>query len=208
VIRYSVKTTNNATFEAVTVEQARNQCNVSHREDDQFLRAAILAAQSYIEKQLECVICLQTVQFRFDRFPKTNTPIPLPLFPIQEIESVSYINPDAVATTLTLAKVVQPQSYGKYEMKLVDWEYWPQTRQTPNAVTIQALVGWVSPEAIPAAIKQAILMLVGHWYLNRESVIVGQTSKEIEFATSMLLESMRPGENELSDQLGEGFSDE
>jgi uncharacterized phiE125 gp8 family phage protein len=208
VIRYATKTTETATFEAVTVEQARNQCNVSHREDDQFLRAAILAAQSFIEKQLECVICLQTVQFRFDRFPSKATPLPLPLFPIQEVESVSYINPDSIATTLDLAKVVQPQSFGKYEIRLTDWEYWPQVRSTPNAVTVTTLAGWQSPETIPAAIKQAILLLVGHWYLNRESVIVGQTSKEIEFATSMLLESMRPGENELSDQLGEGFGDE
>lgn len=39
----------------------------------------------------------------------------------------------------------------------------------------------------PETIKQAVRLLVGHWYENRESVIVGRTSKEIEHTVSALV---------------------
>jgi hypothetical protein len=42
---------------------------------------------------------------------------------------------------------------------------------------------WAAPEDI----KQAVRMLVAHWYLNREAVVVGSTSAEVEIAVRALL---------------------
>jgi hypothetical protein len=46
---------------------------------------------------------------------------------------------------------------------------------------------------VPAAIRHAILMLVGHWYEARSSVLTGTISKEIEFGVKSLLDSQRWG---------------
>lgn len=44
---------------------------------------------------------------------------------------------------------------------------------------------------INAAIKQAMLMLIGHWYEHRESVVIGATTKEIELGVWRLIQPYR-----------------
>lgn len=36
-------------------------------------------------------------------------------------------------------------------------------------------------------VQQALLLLVGHWYANREAVVVGQTSNQVPLAFERLL---------------------
>lgn len=40
-------------------------------------------------------------------------------------------------------------------------------------------------------VKAAMLLLIGHWYTNRESVVVGQTVAEVPFAVEALLQPYR-----------------
>lgn len=40
-------------------------------------------------------------------------------------------------------------------------------------------------------VKAAMLLLIGHWYANRESVAVGQTVAEVPFAVEALLQPYR-----------------
>ncbi|MFZ5338746.1 head-tail connector protein [Enterobacter asburiae] len=40
-------------------------------------------------------------------------------------------------------------------------------------------------------VKAAMLLLVGHWYANRETVSVGQTVAEVPFAVEALLQPYR-----------------
>lgn len=40
---------------------------------------------------------------------------------------------------------------------------------------------------LTADVEQAILMLVGHWFANRESVVVGPSSSEVPLGVNTLL---------------------
>lgn len=40
-------------------------------------------------------------------------------------------------------------------------------------------------------VKAAMLLLIGHWYANRETVSVGQTVAEVPFAVEALLQPYR-----------------
>jgi hypothetical protein len=46
---------------------------------------------------------------------------------------------------------------------------------------------------VPASIRHACLMLVGHWYESRSTVLVGSISKPLEFAVESLLSSQKWG---------------
>ncbi|EOA3031101.1 head-tail connector protein [Yersinia enterocolitica] len=37
----------------------------------------------------------------------------------------------------------------------------------------------------------AILLLIGHWYTNREATVIGVTSKQLEFTVDSLLQPYR-----------------
>lgn len=205
MIRYSLKRLTNPAFDAVTIDRARQQCNVSHNEDNQFLKSCLLAAQAYIEKALECTIGESNWLLTLDRFPASNAPLPIPMWPVKEVTAVRYTDTNGVEQTLSLASITQPASEGRFQMCSVDWQAWPIVRHNPNSVEIEFTAGWSGREDVPPQITQAILMLVAHWYENRESVLIGQTSKEIEFATTALIESIRPGDDVVSDQLGEDY---
>lgn len=45
---------------------------------------------------------------------------------------------------------------------------------------------WNAPEAV----KQAVRMLVGHWYVNREAAVVGTISSEVELGVRMILQAV------------------
>jgi uncharacterized phiE125 gp8 family phage protein len=47
---------------------------------------------------------------------------------------------------------------------------------------------------VPAAIRHAILMLVGHWYESRQAVIAtGAVPQEVPYGVQSLLDSQRWG---------------
>jgi uncharacterized phiE125 gp8 family phage protein len=56
-----------------------------------------------------------------------------------------------------------------------------------NGVEIQVVVGYGAEDAVPQEYKQAILLLLGHWYENREQVTVGEVAREIPMGVEALL---------------------
>jgi hypothetical protein len=50
--------------------------------------------------------------------------------------------------------------------------FWPVTRWIDNAVWIRYTVGFDNAAAIPATIRQAMLLLIGHLYENRQDVVL------------------------------------
>ncbi len=60
-----------------------------------------------------------------------------------------------------------------------------------DPVIITMTVGYGAAEDVPAAIKQAILLMVGHWFANREAVNVGNIVSELPFGATALLAPYR-----------------
>jgi uncharacterized phiE125 gp8 family phage protein len=79
-------------------------------------------------------------------------------------------------------------------VKALYGQTWPPHLMDDNAVSVTWWAGYGSAgSSVPAAVRHAILMLVGHWYENRSTVLVGSTSKQLEFAVESLLSSHRWG---------------
>jgi len=64
---------------------------------------------------------------------------------------------------------------------------WPSTRSVANAVTIRFVCGYASAAAVPFSMLAAIKLLVGHWYSNRESSVVGATVQTIPQGVDSLI---------------------
>ena len=63
---------------------------------------------------------------------------------------------------------------------------WPSTRDVIQAVILTYKAGYASADDVPEDIKHAIKLLVGHWYVHRESVS-SLTLKEMPQAAKSLL---------------------
>lgn len=162
--------------------------------EDDLVSALITAAREYCEGFTSRALATQTLEAYPPRFPCDNE-IELPCPPLQSITSVKYTNSDGDETTMTENTdyiVDTERTVGRIVLPYA--ETWPTaTLYTVNPIKIRYVAGYNDSNTIPKSIKQAMLLLIGHWYANREAVLVGQgtMSKEIEFAVKALLSMYR-----------------
>ena len=64
--------------------------------------------------------------------------------------------------------------------------FWPSARSTKDAVRVDFTCGYGAAEDVPQGIKRAVLLLVGSWYGNRETVAPVTMSEIPQSATWML----------------------
>ncbi len=102
-------------------------------------------------------------------FPGSNGRIILPLPPLKTVKSLKYYDIDGVEQTLggststTAFETVAPTDDPGF-VEPVSGEVWPSTRPRADAVTLRFVSGYASRAAIPAGIKEAILLKTEHLY--------------------------------------------
>lgn len=65
---------------------------------------------------------------------------------------------------------------------------WPGTTLRPaNGICVTFIAGYGAASAVPENIKQAMLLLIGHFYENREAIVIGQTAMPLPMAVESLL---------------------
>ena len=160
--------------------------------EDNLLNMLITSAREYCENYTRRAFATQTLEGYLDCFPSDVIEIPNP--PLQSVTSIKYTDSDSTETTLTedtdyivdtdsnIGRIVLP--YGE--------SYPSFTPYTVNPIKIRYITGYYASNLIPKALKQAMLLLIGHWYLNREAVAPNMTT-EIKFAVQALLSMYRVG---------------
>lgn len=172
--------------EPLTTAEAKTHLVVDHSDDDTYIDTLVAAARAYVEQYTGRQLVTATWTMDLERFPGDDF-IQLPFPPLQSVTSVKYYDLSNSQQTLAASKyVVADSTPGR--LRLVSGEAWPQVYpDRAQAVEVIFVAGYGAASAVPADIKHAIKMLVGHWYENRETVTVGQTSKPVAFATDALL---------------------
>ena len=68
----------------------------------------------------------------------------------------------------------------------------PNLSDRINAVHVKYTVGFGTTSAdVPDGIKQAVLLTIGNWYENRQSVISGRTATELPLSSQYLLDQYK-----------------
>jgi uncharacterized phiE125 gp8 family phage protein len=188
-------------LDPVSVAEAKAHCRVDSTDDDGLIAGYVLAARQHVEQVTGRALITQTYDLTVDNdWPwildlETNRHrrlVEFPKAPLQSVTSVSYV--DSAGVTQTLASNQYVVDAGTYVGRM--WPaygvVWPTVRCQPKTVTIRFVAGYgVSPSSIPEPLRQAILLLVGHWYENREAVNVGNIVTEFPQAVASLLAPFR-----------------
>lgn len=158
---YPPKVTTPST-EPVSVAEAKRQCNVLHDDDDALFTALIAAARDHVERYCGTPLATQTVEVKCDAFCDLRR---LALAPAQSVSSISYI--DTSGDEQTLPAPSYEQRFDGLEAAIVPayGQRWP-VKQIGSRITLTLVVGY---EAIPAAVKHAMLLWIAEAYLNREN---------------------------------------
>ncbi len=183
------------TIEPITLIEARAHLRLdisgsppSHP-DDMLISSLIKAVRQHIDGQygwLGRAILPQTWELYLDEFPDNEIRIPLP--PLISIDSVKYDDPNGNEQTVSPANyVVDNVSQPAWILPISTFS-WPDTMDTVNAVRIRFQAGYTDVASVPESIKAAMKLMIGHFYENRENVIVGASSAiELPQAAEALL---------------------
>lgn len=175
--------------EPVTRTQAIQQTYAESELDKQFLDDAITTARIETERYCDSAFITQTWKQYLDCFPSDI--IRLRKDPIQSVTSIKYIDTDGVQQTLVEGTDYQVDTVSTPPRIIPEPGItWPSVEYgRMNAVEIEYIAGYGDTEAdVPWPIKKAILMLVGHYYENREEA-TSDTVKSVPHGWEAILMS-------------------
>ncbi len=179
----------------------------SHPDDDLLQTVYIPAAREACEVISGRAFAPQTFELSLRSFPWPSVAygrngIALGMGPIAGIDTFGYYDGDDVAQILASSEyVLDPYRDGGYVYP-VNGGSWPSAQVKPNGVTIRFTAGFDAANGspadrpLPSRYKQAMLLMLGHLYENREDT------------TTLKLESIPMGVRALlgPDSLVNGFA--
>jgi uncharacterized phiE125 gp8 family phage protein len=167
----------------LTVDAVREHLRLEGADDsDEYLGALVSAVETYLDGYsgvLGRALVTQSWSRSFDSFPCFDT-IRLPLGRLQSIDSVMYYDLDGSQLAFGASKYSGIEDGVGPCVKLGYNQIWPNTQIRPEAVTITWTCGYGAAADVPSPIIHAAKLLVGHFYVNREAVALGDRVAAIE----------------------------
>jgi uncharacterized phiE125 gp8 family phage protein len=107
------------------------------------------------------------------------------------VQSIVYSDTNGASQTVASSDYVVSTFDEPGRIALANGKSWPSTLEQINAVRVDYTAGYgATADTVPEAIKQAMRMLVSHWYENREATVSAATlPREMDFAVR---ETLRP----------------
>ena len=160
--------------------------------DDALLAGLIIglikAAREWCEGYQNRAYITQTWHLYLDQWPEEYIRVPLP--PLQSVPAagIKYTDSAGAINTWLAANYLVDVYSEPGRIVLAYGKSWPSVMLQPAyGIEVEFIAGYGVAAAVPERVKQAMKLLVGHWYENREAVLIGTISKEIEFAVKALL---------------------
>lgn len=193
---YAVKTITAPTDEPIDSTEVKKHIAIDSSETtfDTQINDYIKAATAYIEVATGRQICTATYDLIVDRFPAGRAAINIPKGQLQSITHIKYIDGDGVQTTLSSSKYKVSDSREPGIIQPAFDEVWPVSRREIDAVEIRFVCGYGDSDATPEGIKQAALLLVGHYFEHREAVAFNAAPAVVPLALQSILAAYKIGE--------------
>ncbi len=185
--------------EPVTVAEAKAHLRVDTSEDDAYVQNLVTSAREWCEQYLDRTLVNTQWVMRFDSFPPDGThDIELPRPPMATAGtttavSLTFTYEDGTTATYSTASYRVDRNSTPGAVKTLYGQTWPPHLMDDNAVSVTWWAGYgAAGSSVPAAIRHAILMIVGILYEKRAAAESGSLN-EVPFGVKSLLDSQRWG---------------
>lgn len=169
--------------EPITLAEAKAHLRVTSTGEDTLITSLITAAREQAESFTRRKFITQQWRLYYDELAGLTLN---DVTPVDSVGAVKYLDTDGVLTTLAADqyKLVKGEPAAVLEAYGIDW---PSTRDEKEAVYIDITCGYGAASAVPQTIKQAMLLLIGHLFENRQAVSVGAAASEMPMSVNYLL---------------------
>lgn len=174
----------------ISADEAKTHLKVEGSDEDALIEGLVKGATQHLDGYagvLGCCLVTQTWRQDFDDFAKI---LRLPMR-AAGVTSISWVDAAGATASIDAANYeLQADALGSFVRFIDDYDF-PGDLAETRAVRVTYTAGYGDAAAVPAPLKVAILLLVGHWYANREAVNVGNITSELPLGVAMLIAPYR-----------------
>lgn len=175
------------TEEPVSVAEIVEHSRLDTVESSTYVAGLIAAAREHVEQLAWRALMTQTWELWLDDWPDEDE-LRLPYPPLASVLSVKYYDDADQESTLDSNAYYVDTIEEPGRIVLRNGQAWPGTTlRVANGIAVRFEAGWASASDVPAAYKQAVRLLVGYWYENREAAQGGNVPAEIAFSIDALI---------------------
>lgn len=153
----------------ISVAEAKAQMRVEGNDDDTIIERLVNAAVAFVDVQGVLGRAMITQTWGEWLAPNPSTVL-LSLGPVQSVSAIKYYDVDGVLQTATLADFNVFGTPNRITITPKTGKAWPVTQNRDDAIKIEYVIGYgASSTSVPQTVRHALMMLVAHWYENRET---------------------------------------
>lgn len=164
--------------EPITLFEAKRQCKApSDSSEDGLIVGLITAARERVEAITGRQLIEATFEQRGQCFDECAIVLPKP--PLRSVTAITYVDANGVTQTWSSANYQVDAPAGPYaergRVAPIAGGAWPIVKyDTWNAAIVRFKAGYgTTPATVPMSIRQAMLLMIGAWYVNREDMVSG-----------------------------------
>lgn len=159
--------------EPIELEDVKTHLRVDDTTDDTLIEAILIAARQWLEEVCNSAFLTQTIQMQLDEWPE-GSEFKIPRAPLQSVTSIGYTDEDGDTHTMSTDEIIVDIASKPGRIILKHDASWPsETLRAAAGITITYVAGYGENDDLPRPLRLAMLLLIGHWYENREAVVVG-----------------------------------
>lgn len=159
----------------VTLTEVKDQLRVEHTDDDTLINRLISVAVAYTDVQ--GALGHAMISQKWGQWVDSTPPaaVKLILGPVLQVNAIKYYDTSGSLQTDTLTNYeVLGTSFATTVGPKEGFD-WPVTQDRSDAIRIEYTIGYGEATTdVPQTLRHALMMLIGHWYDNRENTMMDE----------------------------------
>jgi len=154
--------------------------DLSDTSEDGYLDALCSAARAAVEGMTGLLLVpIAGMELIFDDFGNADSGLRLPAWPVRLVSDVTYLDTNGEGQVLTAGDDWRLVAKKPARLLPAAGTCWPQVLGGPGSVIVTLNAGYATATEVSPALKQAMHLLIGNWYRNREADVIGATALEL-----------------------------
>ena len=174
-------------LEPVSLAEAKAHLRVDTADEDTLISSLIVTSRLHVEAALGLGLITQSWSLFLDEWP-AGTTVRLPMRPLQTVSAVRLYDEDENIETLPASGYYVDGKGVPARLVRLGGLGWPPPKRKVNGIEIAFTAGYGDNASdVPGPIRQALMLLIAHWYERREPFDPGSGGIAIPKMVSDLL---------------------
>ena len=174
--------------EPLTLDEAKNFLRVEHDDDDDAIAALIAGSRIHVEAHCRRALIAQTWRLIRDAWPQDGR-IPIVPAPLREIVAARVYDGEGDTGEIDLQSFIADRAASL--LAFAPWAL-PAPGRIVAGIEIDVIVGYGEAATdVPEPLRQAVRLLIAHWYENRGVAAIGGQVALLPSAAAALIAPYR-----------------